>query len=46
MTSEFEVALSAARRAGEVLRAGFGTEHVITYKGEVDLVTDSVACTP
>jgi myo-inositol-1(or 4)-monophosphatase len=40
MTSEFEVALSAARRAGEVLRAGFGTEHVITYKGEVDLVTE------
>jgi myo-inositol-1(or 4)-monophosphatase len=33
-------ALSAARRAGEVLRAGFGTEHAITYKGEVDLVTE------
>ncbi len=40
MTSEFEVALWAARRAGEVLRAGLGTEHVITYKGEVDLVTE------
>lgn len=40
MMSELEVALSAARRAGEVLRAGFGTEHAITYKGEVDLVTE------
>ena len=40
MTSELEAALSAARSAGEVLRAGFGTEHAITYKGEVDLVTE------
>src|SRR4029453_10342393 len=40
MTSELEAALSAARRAGEVLRAGFGTEHTITYKGEVDLLTE------
>jgi myo-inositol-1(or 4)-monophosphatase len=40
MTCEFEAALSAARRAGEVLRAGFGAEHTITYKGEVDLVTE------
>ena len=40
MTSELEIALSAARRAGEVLRAGFGTEHTITYKGEVDLLTE------
>ena len=40
MTSELEAALSAARRAGEVLRAGFGAEHAITYKGEVDLVTE------
>jgi myo-inositol-1(or 4)-monophosphatase len=40
LTSEVEVALSAARRAGEVLRAGFGAEHAITYKGEVDLVTE------
>ena len=40
MRSELEVALSAARRAGEVLRAGFGAEHTITYKGEVDLVTE------
>ena len=23
-----------------MLRAGFGTEHAITYKGEVDLVTE------
>jgi len=40
LTSELEVALSAARRAGEVLREGFGAEHDITYKGEVDLVTE------
>jgi myo-inositol-1(or 4)-monophosphatase len=40
LRSELEVALSAARRAGEVLRAGFGAEHAITYKGEVDLVTE------
>jgi myo-inositol-1(or 4)-monophosphatase len=40
LTSELEAALSAARRAGEVLRAGFGAEHTITYKGEVDLLTE------
>ena len=40
MTRELEVALSAALRAGEVLRDGFGAEHAITYKGEVDLVTE------
>jgi myo-inositol-1(or 4)-monophosphatase len=40
VTSEREAALSAARKAGEVLRAGFGTEHAITYKGEVDLITE------
>jgi len=40
VTGELETALSAARRAGEVLRAGFGAEHEITYKGEVDLVTE------
>ena len=40
MTSELETALSAARKAGEVLRTGFGAEHAITYKGEVDIVTE------
>jgi myo-inositol-1(or 4)-monophosphatase len=40
LTSELEAALSAAKQAGEVLRAGFGAEHAITYKGEVDLVTE------
>jgi myo-inositol-1(or 4)-monophosphatase len=40
LAKELEVALSAARRAGEVLRSGFGAEHAITYKGEVDLVTE------
>ena len=40
MTSELEAALLAAKQAGEVLRAGFGAEHAITYKGEVDFVTE------
>ena len=40
MSRELETALAAARRAGEVLRAGFGAEHDITYKGEVDIVTE------
>ena len=40
VTSELEAALSAAKQAGEVLRAGFGAEHAISYKGEVDLVTE------
>jgi myo-inositol-1(or 4)-monophosphatase len=40
VTSELETALSAARRAGEVLRAGFVAEHAIAYKGEVDFVTE------
>jgi myo-inositol-1(or 4)-monophosphatase len=29
-----------AREAGAILRAGFGREKHITYKGEIDLVTD------
>ena len=41
MTSELEAAHAAAKQAGEVLRAGFGAEHTITYKGEVDLVTEA-----
>jgi myo-inositol-1(or 4)-monophosphatase len=40
LTRELEAALSAARKAGEVLRISFGAEHAITYKGEVDLVTE------
>ena len=40
MRSELETALSAARRAGEVLHAGFGAEHDITYKREVDILTE------
>jgi myo-inositol-1(or 4)-monophosphatase len=38
--SELEVALSAAKEAGEVLRKGFGWQHSVRYKGEVDLVTE------
>ena len=40
MSKELDTALLAASKAGEVLRAAFGIEHHITYKGEVDLVTE------
>ncbi len=40
MTRELEAAMSAAREAGEVLRGGFGWQHSVRYKGEVDLVTE------
>src|SRR5215208_6794382 len=40
LARELEVALSAAKEAGEVLRKGFGWQHSIRYKGEVDLVTE------
>ena len=40
MTKELEGAISAAREAGEVLREGFGRQHSVRYKGEVDLVTE------
>lgn len=32
--------IKLARRAGEILRAGFGKTHEISYKGEIDLVTE------
>ncbi len=31
---------SMARGAGEILRAGYGKRHRVTYKGEIDLVTE------
>ena len=40
MTRELEAALSAAKEAGEVLSQGFGWQHSVRYKGEVDLVTE------
>jgi myo-inositol-1(or 4)-monophosphatase len=40
LTNELEAALSAAREAGEVLREGFGGQHSVRYKGEVDIVTE------
>ena len=40
MTGEFEAATSAAGEADTVLREGFGSQHSIRYKGEVDLVTE------
>lgn len=40
MAGELEVAVAAARAAGEILRANFGGEQAVRYKGEVDLVTE------
>jgi hypothetical protein len=40
LTKELEAALSAAMEAGEVLRKGFGWQHSVRYRGEVDLVTE------
>jgi myo-inositol-1(or 4)-monophosphatase len=40
LTKELEAAISAAREAGGVLREGFGWQHSVRYKGEVDLVTE------
>ncbi len=40
MTKKLDAAISAAREAGEVLREGFGWQHSVRYKGEVDLVTE------
>jgi myo-inositol-1(or 4)-monophosphatase len=40
VTRELEAALSAAKEASEVLRKGFGWQHSVRYKGEVDLVTE------
>ena len=40
MTRELEVAIAAAKAAGEVLRRGFGRDLNVRYKGEVDLVTE------
>ena len=40
MTKELEAAISAAREAGGVLREGFGWQHSVRYKGEVDIVTE------
>ncbi len=41
MTEELEAALAAARRAGDVLREGFGARHQVRFKGEVDIVTET-----
>jgi myo-inositol-1(or 4)-monophosphatase len=40
LTKELEAAISAARESGGVLREGFGWQHSVRYKGEVDLVTE------
>jgi myo-inositol-1(or 4)-monophosphatase len=40
LTSELEAAISAATEAGAVLRNGFGRHQEVSYKGEVDLVTE------
>lgn len=40
MSRELDVAIEAARAAGEALRDGFGEERTLRYKGEVDIVTE------
>jgi myo-inositol-1(or 4)-monophosphatase len=40
LTKELETTISAASEAGRVLREGFGGQHSVRYKGEVDLVTE------
>ena len=40
MAQELEVAVAAAKAAGEILRPNFGREQSVRYKGEVDLVTE------
>ena len=41
MSRELEVAISAAKEAGEVLRGAFGKEQAVRHKGEVDIVTEA-----
>jgi myo-inositol-1(or 4)-monophosphatase len=41
LTRELEVAVEAAKAAGEVLRSGFGQQQSLRHKGEVDLVTEA-----
>jgi myo-inositol-1(or 4)-monophosphatase len=41
MNEFLEVAIETAREAGSILREGFDRPKKITYKGEVDLVTES-----
>ena len=41
MSEELAAAISAVKEAGEVLRGAFGKEHVVTHKGEVDIVTEA-----
>ena len=40
MTRELDVAIEAAKAAGEALHEGFGGERSVRYKGEVDIVTE------
>jgi myo-inositol-1(or 4)-monophosphatase len=40
LSRELEVAVAAAKAAGEVLYSSFGRQQQIRYKGEVDLVTE------
>jgi myo-inositol-1(or 4)-monophosphatase len=40
MMPNLEFMETLARGAGEILRAGFGTQHRVDHKGEIDLVTE------
>ena len=40
MTSEISIAIQAAKKVGETLRAQFSKPHHVTYKGTIDMVTE------
>src|SRR5690242_8146512 len=40
MSDYLEVAITAARQAGAIVRAGYGQSVTITHKGAIDLVTE------
>src|SRR5436853_115764 len=41
MTTFLEVAITAARQAGAIVREGYGQAVTITHKGAIDLVTET-----
>ncbi len=41
MRKELEVAIAAARAAGEILRSRFGQAHEVHFKGPIDIVTEA-----
>ncbi len=44
MTPNLSFLETLARQAGEILRAGFGKQHIVEHKGAIDLVTEMDKC--